>query len=342
MIGSTPVRRWIYRRCLPIGLRVADLKMGKKPLGPKLRFLYWVAHHAVFRSLRERLGLARAKWVYSVGAGLSPEIIRSFMALGVEIKLFYGTTETGVISLPLRGEVRPETSGKPVPWGEVKISEEGEILVKSKFMYSGYYKDPEASIQKLRDGYYCTGDFGYIDDEGHVIVIDRMDDLTPLSGGRKFSPQYIEVRLRFSPYIKDVLALGGEQWNFATAIVNTDLENVGRFAETNHITYTTFSDLSQKPRVIDLITQEIRQVNKTLPEYARIHRFVNLHKEFDADEAELTRTRKLRRTFVEERYKELIDALYSGQDEISVEAPVTYRDGTQGVIRTTIRVNQVN
>ncbi|MEJ5376724.1 MAG: AMP-binding protein [bacterium] len=341
ILDSTAIRRWLYRRCLSVALKVADLKIQKKTVGPLWSLLWWLAYQLCFRALRDRLGLSRARVVYSAGGALSPEIIRYFLALGIEIKLFYGSTEMGVVSIPRPGEIRPETSGRPMPWADVRISEEGEILVKSRFMYSGYYKNPEATAAKLKDGYYCSGDFGYLDEEGHLIVIDRMEDLKPLSGGRRFSPQYTEVRLRFSPYIKDVLVVGGENRDFVSALVNIDLENVGRFAESNHIAYTTFTDLSQKPQVIELIRDEIRRVNRTLPEHARVVRFVNLHKEFDADEAELTRTRKIRRSFVEDRYKDLIEALYKGQKELAVEATVTYRDGRQGIIRTLISVNDV-
>jgi len=342
MIDSTRLRRWIYHRFVPIGLKIADRKIQNRPVGPWWRFLGWLAHQTVFRALRDRLGLPRAKVVYSTGGALSPEIIRFFLALGVEIKLLYGSTETGAISIPRPGEIHPETSGRPMPWTDVKISDEGEILAKSKYMYSGYYKDPDATAAKIRDGYYCSGDFGHIDEEGHLIVIDRMDDLTPLSDGHKFSPQYTEVRLRFSPYIKDVLVVGGEQRIFVAGIVDIALDNVGRFAEARNIPYTTFTDLSQKPQIADLINQEIRRVNRTLPEYARIRRFVNLHKEFDADEAELTRTRKLRRAFVEDRYRDLIEALYSDREEITVDAPITYRDGRKSVVRTSIRINIID
>jgi long-chain acyl-CoA synthetase len=342
ILDSTPFRRWIYQRCLGIRLRIADMKIQRRPPGLWWRLMGWVAYHSSFRALRDRLGLSRVQVVYSAGGALSPEIIRYFLALGIEIKLFYGSTEMGVVSIPRPGEVHPETSGRPMPWAEVKISEEGEIQVKSRFMFAGYYRNPEATAKKFQDGFYCSGDFGHIDEDGHLIVIDRMEDLKPLSGGRKFSPQYSEVRLRFSPFIKDVLVVGGEQRDFVAALVNIDLENMGRFAESRHIPYTTFTDLSQKPPVVDLIREEIRRVNRTLPEHARIMRFVNLHKEFDADEAELTRTRKLRRSFVEDKYKELIEALYGGQREIAVEAQVTYRDGRQGTIRTSITVNTVD
>ena len=343
MIDSTWLRRWIFKKCLNLGHRVADMKIEDRSLSGWWRFKGWLAHHLAFRALKDRLGLSRVKVVYSAGGALSPEIVRFFLAIGIEIKLFYGSTEMGIVSIPRPGEIRPETSGRPMPWTDVRISDEGEIQVKSEFMFSGYYKNPEATAKKMVDGdYYMSGDFGHIDENGHLIVIDRMEDLKPLSGDRRFSPQYTEVRLRFSPYIKDILAVGGADRDFVSALVNIDLDNMGRYAESRNIPYTTFTDLSQRPEVIDLIREEIEKVNRNLPDYARVVRFVNMHKEFDADEEEMTRTRKLRRTFVEERYKELIDALYGDRDEISIEAPVTYRDGRRGVIRTSIAVNAVN
>jgi len=214
-------------------------------------------------------------------------------------------------------------------------------LVKGENIFSGYYKNVEATREKIRDEWYYTGDFGYIDEENHLVVIDRMEDLKELKDGLKFSPQYAEIRLRFCPYIKDGLVVGGEDKDYVTAIINIDLENVGRWAEMKRIPYTTFTDLSQKPEVIELIKRDIQRINKFLPEWSRIKKFVNLHKEFDADEAELTRTRKLRRTFVESRYRDLITALYGKDREYSVEASITYRDGRKGVIKTAIHINPV-
>ena len=320
---------------------MADLQSERKKINLFWRILYFLAYQAVFRQLRDRLGLSNVKVVYSAGAAISPEIVRYFLALGIEIKLFYGATELGAISIPRKGEIRPDTSGPIVPWAEVKLSEEGEILVKSKYMYAGYYKNPEATRDKFKEGWFQTGDFGYIDDDHQLIVIDRMVDLKELAGGKKFSPQYTEVRLRFSPYIKDVMVVGGENRDYVTALINIDIDNVGRFAEQNRISYTTFSDLSQKPEVIDLIHREVLKVNRTLPDYARIRRFVNIYKELDADEAELTRTRKLRRSFVEERYSDLIKMVYGDKDEYEVEASITYRDGRTGLLKTHVKVKQV-
>jgi len=341
MIDSTFLRRLIYRITLPIGLKVADLKTGQRKASLPWRVIYFLAYHALFRQLRDRLGLSNLDVVYSAGAAVSPDIIKYFKALGIDVRLFYGSTEQGVMTMPRKGDIRPETSGPPVPWVEIKLSDEGEILIKNKYPYSGYYKNPEATAEKVKDGWFYTGDFGYLNEDGHLIVIDRMDDLKELAGGKKFSPQYTEVRLRFSPYIKDALIIGGPDKEFVTTLINIDLENMGRFAEARHIAYTTFTDLSQKREVIDLIKREIAKVNLTLPEWTRVRKFVNLHKEFDADEDELTRTRKLRRTFVEDRYKDLIHALYGDTDTYKVEATVTYRDGRKGVIETSIHVNKV-
>ena len=341
MIDSTFLRKLIYRISLPIGLKVADMKTGHKKIGLTWRFIYFLAFHALFRQLRDRLGLSNLDVVYSAGAAVSPDIIKYFKALGIDVRLFYGSTEQGVMSMPREGDIRPETSGPPVPWVEIKLSDEGEILIKNKYPYSGYYKNPEATAEKVKDGWFYTGDFGHLNEDGHLIVIDRMEDLKELASGKKFSPQYSEVRLRFSPYIKDALVIGGPDKEYVTVLINIDLDNVGRFAEANHIAYTTFTDLSQKEEVLDLIKKEIIKVNNTLPEWTRLKRFVNLHKEFDADEDELTRTRKLRRTFVEDRYKDLIDALYGDEEVYKVEASVTYRDGRKGTIETSIHVNEI-
>ncbi|MGM0382114.1 MAG: AMP-binding protein [Thermodesulfobacteriota bacterium] len=341
MIDSTFLRRLIYRLTLPLGLKAADIRNEKKRIPMSWKIIYFIAYHLIFRQLRDRLGLSNVDAVYSAGAAVSPDIIRYFKALGINIRLFYGSTEQGVMSMPREGDIRPDTSGPPVPWVKVKLSNEGEILIKNKYPYSGYYKDDEATKSKMKDGWFCTGDFGHINTDGHLIVIDRMDDLKELAGGKKFSPQYSEIRLRFSPYIKDALVVGGPDKEYVTALINIDLDNVGRFAEAHHITYTTFTDLSQKKEVIVLIGKEITKINDTLPEWTRMRKFVNLHKELDADEDELTRTRKLRRTFVEDKYKELIYALYSKDDQYKIQAEVSYRDGRKGTMETFIYVNEV-
>ncbi|MDI7260828.1 MAG: AMP-binding protein [Thermodesulfobacteriota bacterium] len=338
---TSALRRWIYRLFLPVGYKTAEHRSSQKGLGLFLKILYHIAHWTLFRPLKDRVGLSQIRCAYTAGSAVSPDILNYFQAIGVNIKQLYGGSEQGLVTIHLDGQIKYETCGPPMPGVEVRLSPEGEIMVKGENIFSGYYKNLEATREKIRDGWYYTGDFGYIDDDRHLVVIDRMEDLKELKGGRKFSPQFAEIRLRFCPYIKDALVVGGEDKDLVTAIINIDLENVGRWAEAKRVPYTTFTDLSQKPEVIELIKKDIRRINRFLPEWSRIKKFVNLYKEFDADEAELTRTRKLRRTFVESRYNDLITALYGKDREYNVEASVTYRDGRKGVIKTSIHINPV-
>jgi long-chain acyl-CoA synthetase len=295
----------------------------------------------VFRNLKDKVGLAKVRVAITAAAPISPDIIRYFQAIGVNIKQIYGGSEHGLVTATRDDDIRPETTGPPSPGVDVRLSDDSEILIRGGCMFSGYYKNPDAFAESVKQGWYYTGDFGHIAEDGDLIVMDRMSDLRELSSGRKFSPQYAEIRLRFSPYIKDALTVGGGDKDYVTSIVNMDLDNVGRWAEARRISYTTFTDLSQKPEVIGLIRKDIERINKSLPEWARIRKFANLHREFDADEAELTRTRKIKRAFVEERYKDLIDALYGGASDLAVEAPITYRDGRKGTIKTAIKVNSL-
>ena len=338
---TSVLRRWIYHLSLPMGYRAAEHRLAKKGLGLFRRFIHRIAHWVLFRPLKDRVGLSRIRCAYTAGSAVSPDILNYFQAIGVNIKQLYGGSEQGLVTIHRDGEIKCETCGVAMPGVEIHLSPEGEVLVKGENIFAGYYKNPDVTREKIRDGWYYTGDFGYIDDDRHLVVIDRMEDLKELKGGRKFSPQFAEIRLRFCPYIKDALVIGGEDKDYVTAIINIDLENVGRWAEGNRIPYTTFTDLSQKSEVIELIKKDIQRINKFLPEWSRIRKFVNLHKEFDADEAELTRTRKLRRTFVENRYSDLIAALYGKDREYNVEASITYRDGRKAVMKTAIHINHV-
>lgn len=338
---TSPFRRRIYHLFLPLGYKSAEYRLTHKGLSPLWRLFHRLAHWVLFRPLRDRVGLSRIRCAYTAGSAVSPDILNYFQAIGVNIKQLYGGSEQGLVTIHLDGQIKYETCGPPMPGVTVSLSPEGEILVKGDNLFSGYYKNSEATQEKVREGWYYTGDFGYIDDDHHLVVIDRMEDLKELKGGKKFSPQFAEIRLRFYPYIKDALVVGSEDKDYVTAIINIDLENVGRWAEANRIPYTTFTDLSQKTEVIELIKKDVQRINTFLPEWSRIRKFVNLHKEFDADEAELTRTRKLRRAFVENRYSDLIMALYSKDQDYNVEASITYRDGRKGVIKTSIQINTV-
>ena len=339
---TTPLKRSLYYLFLPICYKVADIRLARRKPNWLWRILYAFGGWLVFDALKDKVGLSRVRCAYTAGSAISPDILRYFQGIGVNIKQLYGGTEQGTISLHRDGDIKWETSGGILPGVEVRLTEQGEMLTKGGSVFVGYHKNPEATEEIMKGGWFHSGDFGYVDEDGHIICIDRMEDLRELSGGRKFSPQYTEIRLRFSPYIKDVVVVGSEDRAYVTAIINIDLDNVGRWAEVGRIPYTTYADLSQKPEIIDLIRKELLKVNKTLPEWARVKKFGNLHKEFDADEAELTRTRKIRRTFVEERYGDIITALYTEDTEYAVETPIAYRDGRTGVIKTAIKLNTID
>ncbi len=344
MMDSGWLKRALYKIFLPIGYRRAELRVSGNGAGQaRVNRFVWAPLIAlgdalVFAPLRDKLGLSRVRTAITVGSVLSPDVIRFFHAIGVNLKQIYGSTEMIYATIHRDNDIRFESVGKPVPTVEVRIGENNEIQVKSPSIFAGYYKNPEANAKALRDDWYHSGDAGYLDSDGHLIYLDRVVDMLELAGGEKYSPQYIEGRLKFSPYIKDAMALGGKDKPFVAAIVNIDFENVGRWAESKHITYTTFADLSQKPQVYDLIRQDVERLNRFMPEPARIQRYVLLHKEFDPDEAEMTRTRKLRRAFVENKYAELIAAIYGGKDEFATQAEVKYRDGRKATVKTAILI----
>jgi long-chain acyl-CoA synthetase len=338
---STPLKILFYK----LALRVSHKRLEVRERGGNMGFLLRVLHRfvdfIVFRPLRDRIGFTKNKVGYTAGAAISPDMMRLFHAIGINIKNLYGTTEASLISLHKDDDVRYETIGIPFEGCEVKISGEGEILVKSDGVFVGYYKSPETTAKVFKDGYYHTGDAGLFDKE-HLVYLDRVDEMIELSDGKKFSPQYTEIRLRFSPYVKDVMVFGGEDKPFVSAILNIDYDNVGKWAERKKMTYTTYIDLSQKKEVRELLKGIVGRVNSVLPEYAQIKAFVSLHKEFDADEAELTRTRKLKRKPIEERYKDILAGIYEKRESIKVESQVAYRDGRVGMVRTEVIVNCLN
>jgi long-chain acyl-CoA synthetase len=338
ILATSWLKRNVYRFLIPIALKASGKRLSRERTPTGLRVLHCLSQWLVLRNLRDNLGLSFLRVGYTAGSAISPDILRFFQGIGVNIKQIYGSSEMGLVTAHRDGDIRPETSGRPLPGVTIRLSDQGEIMVRNPGMFVGYYKDENAYREKFRDGWYCSGDYGYMDEEDHLIVIDRMDDLRSLGNGRKFSPQYPEVRLRFSPYIKEVLVVGDEAHRDPCCLVNIDLDNVGRWAEGNRIAYTTFADLSQKKEVIELIRGEIRNLNKTLPQEARLVRFINMVKEFDADEAELTRTRKLRRSFLEEKYRDIIEGLYSGQEEVEVSTSIEYRDGRKGTLTRRIRI----
>ena len=341
MFDANPLKRFVYHLFLPVGYKIADFNFqGKKP-NLFWRALYGIAYLLLFRALKDQLGLSRVRFAVTGSSVLSLDTFRLIHAIGVELRQNYGSTEAGLISSHGKGEIKFESVGRPAIGTEVRITDEGELLVRNNSLFNGYHKDSKKTVETLVDGWCRTGDAVNIDEDGHLLFIDRLDHMGQLSSGIKYAPQYVEGRLRFSPYIKDAMVIGGKDKDFVSAILNIDFAMVGKWAERNRIPYTTFVDLSQKEEVANLVQKDLVRVNGYLPEPARVRRFVLLHKEFDADEAELTRTRKLRREFMEERYKELIKAIYESGKEINVKAPVTYRDGRKGVVTTSIKVRHI-
>ncbi len=342
MIYASRLRRFVYNLFLPVGHKITDADLRGENLGLSSRAVHQLAYLVLFKALKERLGLSRVRFAVTGGSILSPDALRLIHAIGIELRQNYVTTEAGFISSHSKGEIRLESVGRPALGTEVRITETGELLVRSDSMFSGYHKDPAKTVAALVDGWYHTGDAVNIDEDGHLVYLDRLEHVGELSSGVKYAPQYIESQLRFSTYIKNAIVIGGRDRHFVSAILNADCVVLAKWAEHNQVTFTTFADLSQKDAVADLVREDLLRVNSYLPEAARVKKFVLLHKEFDPDEAELTRTRTLRRAFIEERYRDLISTIYRGAEEIKVKVPVTYGDGRKGVVATAIKVRSVS
>ena len=330
MIDAPWWKRSIYSYFLPIGYKVAQLQSEGHAIPLYWKILRFIAYWSVFRALQDKIGLRKTRMPITGGSALSPDNLKFLRAIGIQIAQGYGTTEqSGLGTIEVEREYYKEgASGEPVPSVEVRISNEGEILLGGTGLTKGYFKDPEATEKNFRSGFFHTGDGGYMDDFGRLYIVDRVKDMQRLENGETFSPTYIEGRLKFSPYIKDCMVVGDGR-KYVIVIINMDYENTGRWAERNHIGYTSHVDLSKKKEVGEVMRDIVRSVNTSLPEAQRIFRFVVLHKDFDADEAELTRTRKLRREFMEKRYKDVIESLFGGKEEITIGTNLTYRDGRE-------------
>jgi long-chain acyl-CoA synthetase len=340
---------WVKRAMVHFFLRLAQqierrrLHRQPVPLGPRL--LYPLGRLLVYGPLKDNLGLRRIRIAYTAGEAIGPEIFVFFRSLGINLKQVYGMTESSaVISIQPDGDVRMDTVGTPIPGLEIRISDAGEVLFRSPGVFQGYYKNPDATKETLEEGWVHTGDAGFIDHHGHLRIIDRAKDVSRLADGTIFAPKYIENKLKFSPYIKEAVCVGQDR-AYVTAMVNIDLTAVGNWAERRGIPYTSYTDLSQKSEVYDLIHQEVGRVNRSLSEEeqlrgAQIRKYLILHKELDPDDQEMTRTRKVRRRFIAEKYAPLIHALYSDADHVAVEARVTYEDGRTATVRANLRIRE--
>jgi len=333
---------WVKRKLFALGQKIGGAivdRESKKELVPfYLTLLHQLFSRIVYRPLLDRVGCGQIRAAITGGHPISPDVIRFFRAKGLNLKHAYGLTEGGgVFQVQPDKEVKPESVGKPLPRTEVKIAEDQEVLVKTPSCFVGYYQDPEATKKALKEGWLHTGDAGYIDDDGHLLIIGRKEEIMRTKGGEAISSDFIETRLKFSPYIKEAV-VWGEARDYITGFINIDFGNVGSWAEDRMIPYTTFTDLSQQPPVEELILGEIHQVNTQLPKPMRLKKIILLYKLLDADDEELTRTGKVRRKFVYEQYINLIEAMYGDQKELEVTGKVRYRDGQVGTIETKVKI----
>ncbi len=331
VMDASPLKRGMFALGMRMGL--GALKRGRRSR---------LADALLFRALRDRLGFTKLRSAATGGAALGPETFRFFQAMGVPLRQLYGQTETlGAYTLHRPGDVNQDTVG--VPFNdriETRIHEPdqnglGEIVTRHPNMFAGYYGVEENP--DLRDGWLHTGDAGYFDKNGHLVVIDRVKDLATTAGGDRFSPQYIENKLKFSPYVAEAVVLGDKRPHLA-AMLCIRFPIVGKWAERQRISFTTYTDLSAKPEVLELLRREVEKVNATLPEPQRVRNFILLYKELDADDEELTRTRKVRRGVINEKYGGIIEAIYRGERAIPVDTTIAFQDGTRQRIRTTLRV----
>jgi long-chain acyl-CoA synthetase len=325
-LDASWIKRKIFELTTKIGYHVAELKFQKKSVPWYWKLLRWLGYIGMQKKLKDNLGLSRVRYAYSGGAAMGPDHFQTEIA--------------GISVVHRDGDIKFDTVGVPIPETQVEIADGGEIISRSPSVFLGYYKNPEATEETLREGWLYSGDRGFIDEDGHLVVFDRSKDVMTLRDGRPFSPQYLETRLKFSPYLRDAWIVGDKR-DYVTAVTCIDYSVVGKWADEKKLTYTSYPELSQKLEVYDLVEKQIRQANKDLPGVARVRKFINLYKEFDPDDDELTRTRKLRRAFVEKRYQEIVDALYSETDIVHIDTNITYEDGRKSRIKTDLHIRTV-
>ena len=340
------IKRKIFHHFMDVARRCGAEILDGKPVSGADRFQYWLGSMLVYGPLKNVLGMSRIRVAYTAGAAIGPDLFRFYRSIGINLKQLYGQTETcAYVCLQPDGQIKLDSVGKPAPQVEVKLADNGEILVKGPMLLKAYYKRPDATAESINaDGYFMTGDAGFFDEDGHLKIIDRAKDVGKLTDGSMFAPNYIENKLKFFQHIKEAVAFGNGR-DFVTAFINIDLEAVGNWAERKGMAYSGYTDLAQQGAVYELIRDGIEKVNAELASdpmmsASQIKRFLVLHKELDADDGELTRTRKVRRNFISERYAVLIEALYEGRKEQYIETPVKYEDGREGKIAATLRIEE--
>src|SRR3954471_4156020 len=348
MEDAGALKRRAFKFFIDHANRVGERILNKEPgVGLWDRLLWKLGGLLVYAPLRNRFGLTSIKVGYTAGEAIGPEIFRFYRAIGVNLKQLYGQTEAAVyVTMQPDGEIRADTVGRPAPQVDIRIDDNGEVLYRSPGVFVGYYKDPEKTAEtKTLDGFVRSGDAGFFDAEGHLHIIDRAKDVGRLSDGALFPPKYVENKLKFYPNIKEAVAFGDKR-DYAACFINIDLVAVGNWAERNGVTYASYQELAGHPLVYDMIAEHVDAVNRSLATEprmggAQITRFLILHKELDADDGELTRTQKVRRGFIAERYAPLIQALYDGSSEADIATEVTFEDGRKGVIAARVNIRDM-
>ncbi len=348
MEDAGALKRRMFHRFLDHAKKVGSRILDGRPVSALDRLKYALGNILVYGPLKDALGLGRIRVAYTAGEAIGPEIFEFYRSIGINLKQLYGQTEASVyITLQPDGEVYPDTVGVPPEGVEIRIDEKGEVHYRSPGVFVEYFKNPEATAStKDAEGWVASGDAGFFDAAtGHLKIIDRAKDVGKMADGSLFAPKYIENKLKFYPSILEAVVFGNGR-EYATAFINIDLNAVGNWAERNNIAYTSYQELAAHPEVYAMIEKHIEEVNRSLAEdeklsSSQIRRFLVLHKELDADDGELTRTRKVRRRIVEQKYADLIEALYGGKDRVSTETEVTYEDGRKGVIRATLEIRDV-
>jgi long-chain acyl-CoA synthetase len=336
---ASPLKRKLFAFFQRRAERAEQFQSENKNPALTMRLGSALGEYLVYGPVRDQLGFRRARLVYTGGAPLGPDTFRFFRSFGLNLKQVWGSTElSGLATLQPDGEASPDTVGPVLAGTEVRISQEGEVLIRSPAVFQGYYKQPEATQDALTaDGWYRTGDSGYVDPRGHLAIVDRAKDVGKLEDGTTFAPQFVENKLKFSPFIGEVIVFG-HQRPFVAAIVAIDLGTVGNWAERRNLAYTSFQDLSGKSEVRELVRDEIREINASLPVASQVGRFALLNKEFDPDDNEITRTRKIRRRFVAEKYATVVEALYSDAPEVDLVTEITFEDGRKATLNSTIAI----
>jgi len=344
MEDAGTVKRWLYRHFMEVAARIGGAILDRKPVSAGDRLLYRLGDLLVYGPLRNVLGMSRVRVAYTAGEAIGPDLFKFYRSIGINLKQLYGSTETSVfVCIQPDGHVKSDSVGPAVKGVELKFTPARELLIRSPGLFKEYYKNPQATAEaKDAEGWFRTGDAGYFDSDGHLKIIDRVKDVGELGDGTLFAPKYLENKLKFFPYVKEAVAFGQGR-DRVCAFINIDFEAVANWAERRNLAYSGFTDLASRAEVYDLVRECVEKVNADLaqePEVAnsQIRRFLILHKELDADDGELTRTRKVRRGFIGEKYAPLVDALYGGKQECHIETQVRFEDGRTGMIAADLRI----